>query len=68
MSGINSFFQELTKSTHAILPDLFALPNDTKDRSNMINSPAFVGYTRLGAETTASQTDWREVCLPSGRI
>jgi isopenicillin N synthase-like dioxygenase len=26
----------------------------------MINSPSFVGYTRLGAETTAKQTDWRE--------
>lgn len=27
----------------------------------MINSPSFVGYTRLGAETTAAKTDWREV-------
>jgi hypothetical protein len=27
----------------------------------MINSPSFLGYTRLGAETTASKTDLREV-------
>lgn len=27
----------------------------------MINSPSFVGYTRLGAETTAAKTDLREV-------
>lgn len=29
----------------------------------MINSPSFLGYTRLGAETTAKQTDLREVRL-----
>lgn len=27
----------------------------------MIHSPSFLGYTRLGAETTAAQTDLREV-------
>lgn len=27
----------------------------------MIHSPSFLGYTRLGAETTASKTDIREV-------
>lgn len=27
----------------------------------MLNSPSFLGYTRLGAETTAAQTDLREV-------
>lgn len=30
----------------------------------MINSPSFLGYTRLGAETTATKTDLREVRLP----
>lgn len=30
----------------------------------MINSPSFLGYTRLGAETTASKTDQREVLPP----
>lgn len=29
----------------------------------MINSPSFLGYTRLGAETTAAKTDLREVRL-----
>lgn len=27
----------------------------------MLNSPAFLGYTALGAETTAKNTDLREV-------
>lgn len=27
----------------------------------MIHSPSFLGYTRLGAETTATKTDLREV-------
>lgn len=27
----------------------------------MIHSPSFLGYTRLGAETTAAKTDIREV-------
>lgn len=30
----------------------------------MINSPSFLGYTRLGAETTAAKTDLREVTPP----
>ena len=30
----------------------------------MINSPSFLGYTRLGAETTAAKTDLREVIPP----
>lgn len=34
----------------------------------MINSPSFLGYTRLGAETTATKTDLREVGLFSFRI
>lgn len=33
----------------------------------MINSPSFLGYTRLGAETTAAKTDLREVrTTPNG--
>lgn len=36
------------------------MPTEVKEKCNMINSPSFVGYTRLGAETTAKQTDWRE--------
>ncbi|KNG87638.1 hypothetical protein ANOM_003622 [Aspergillus nomiae NRRL 13137] len=57
---INHGLESLVKRTHAKLPELFALPTEVKERCNMINSPAFVGYTRLGAETTASKTDLRE--------
>ncbi|EAW11717.1 isopenicillin N synthase family dioxygenase [Aspergillus clavatus NRRL 1] len=57
---INHGMEDLIQKTHARLPDLFALPEETKEKCNMINSPAFVGYTKLGAETTAAKTDWRE--------
>ncbi|EYE91345.1 isopenicillin N synthase family dioxygenase [Aspergillus ruber CBS 135680] len=56
----NHGLEELTKRAHAALPDLFALSDETKNKCNMINSPSFVGYTKLGAETTAAKTDWRE--------
>lgn len=49
------------RKTHAQLPQLFDLPTEVKEKCNMINSPSFLGYTRLGAETTAKQTDLREV-------
>lgn len=38
----------------------FALPEDIKRKCEMINSPHFLGYTRLANEITASKTDWRE--------
>ncbi|CAK9438294.1 uncharacterized protein LODBEIA_P25180 [Lodderomyces beijingensis] len=38
----------------------FALPEDVKLKIEMINSPHFLGYTRLANEITASHTDWRE--------
>ncbi|RMJ26568.1 Oxidoreductase, 2OG-FeII oxygenase family [Aspergillus sp. HF37] len=56
----NHGLEPLTKKVHEKLPELFNLPDDVKDKCNMINSPSFLGYTRLGAETTASQTDQRE--------
>lgn len=58
----NHGLEDLIRRTHDKLPELFDLPDEVKERCNMINSPSFVGYTRLGAETTASKTDWREVC------
>ncbi|KAF2180299.1 Clavaminate synthase-like protein [Zopfia rhizophila CBS 207.26] len=42
------------------LPDLFALSADEKLSVGMLNSPHFLGYTGLGSETTARQTDIRE--------
>jgi isopenicillin N synthase-like dioxygenase len=55
--------QDIIHQTHEDLPKLFALPVETKEKCNMINSPSFLGYTRLGAETTASKADLREVGL-----
>lgn len=40
--------------------EFFALPEQVKQRVEMINSPHFLGYTRLANEITASHTDWRE--------
>lgn len=53
--------QGLIHHTHDQLPRLFNLPAEVKEDCNMIHSASFLGYTRLGAETTASQTDLREV-------
>ena len=38
----------------------FALPHDVKQGIANVNSPAFRGYVRLGAENTAGRPDWRE--------
>jgi isopenicillin N synthase-like dioxygenase len=54
--------QDLIHSTHEWIPEFFALSKEVKEKCDMINSPSFLGYTRLGAETTASKTDFREVC------
>ncbi|KAL3464848.1 hypothetical protein BJX64DRAFT_253858 [Aspergillus heterothallicus] len=56
----NHGLEDLIRRTHARLPELFDLPTEVKEKCNMINSPSFVGYTRLGAETTACKTDLRE--------
>ncbi|BCS29587.1 isopenicillin N synthase family dioxygenase [Aspergillus puulaauensis] len=56
----NHGLEGLVAKTHAKLPELFDLPAEVKEKCDMINSPSFVGYTRLGAETTATKTDLRE--------
>lgn len=40
--------------------EFFALPDHVKQDIEMINSPHFLGFTRLANEITASHTDWRE--------
>lgn len=40
--------------------EFFALPEEVKKECEMINSPHFLGYTRLANEITAAKTDWRE--------
>ncbi|KAJ5400075.1 hypothetical protein N7465_010564 [Penicillium sp. CMV-2018d] len=56
----NTGLESLIHHTHENLPGLFALSTEAKEKCNMINSPSFLGYTRLGAETTATKTDLRE--------
>lgn len=40
--------------------EFFALPEHVKRDCEMINSPHFLGYSRLGNEITAGKADWRE--------
>lgn len=42
------------------IPRLFALPQESKDKISMVNSPHFLGYSKLGAELTRGKTDQRE--------
>ena len=42
------------------IPALFALPQQDKDNIPMVNSPHFLGYSRLGAELTKGAVDYRE--------
>jgi isopenicillin N synthase-like dioxygenase len=45
---------------------VFDLPLEKKLEIEMVNSKHFLGYSRLGAETTASKTDYREQFDVSG--
>ncbi|SCU83032.1 LAFA_0D01376g1_1 [Lachancea sp. 'fantastica'] len=38
----------------------FALPDEIKQECGMLNSPHFLGYTKLGDEITGGKADWRE--------
>ena len=40
--------------------ELFALPDADKAAIDMMNSPHFRGFTRLGGERTQGRQDWRE--------
>lgn len=44
----------------AVARRFFSLPDAAKRRVEMVNSPAFRGWTRLGGELTRGRTDWRE--------
>ncbi|KAF4980029.1 hypothetical protein FZEAL_3891 [Fusarium zealandicum] len=57
---INTEVTDTVKQIYDILPGLFAMPSEKKEAVAMVKSPAFVGYTKLGAETTAGATDMRE--------
>lgn len=49
-----------TASVIGYAPKLFDLPQGAKDKISMVNSPHFLGYTRLGSELTKGRTDQRE--------
>lgn len=51
--------------------ELFQLPLETKLEIEMVNSPHFLGYSRLGAEITALKPDFREqfdVCFDPSTV
>lgn len=52
--------QSLIDGLIGYIPRLFELPQYAKDDILMINSPHFLGYTRLGTEITKGKTDYRE--------
>ncbi|EEQ86172.2 oxidoreductase [Blastomyces dermatitidis ER-3] len=43
-----------------VLPQLFSLPEAAKDEIALRNSPHFLGYSRVGTETTGGKADRRE--------
>ncbi|MBN9027534.1 isopenicillin N synthase family dioxygenase [Kaistia sp. MMO-174] len=52
--------EDLTRSIVAASRDFFRLPEADKLAVEMVNSPHFRGYTRVGLEVTRGQADWRE--------
>lgn len=56
-TGIDaSLIQDVIKQGKAF----FDLPEDKKLEIQMKKRPSFLGYNKLGGETTAHRTDWRE--------
>ncbi len=51
---------KLIADTVAAAKTFFALPVEEKLKIEMVNSPRFRGYTRIGREYTRGQQDWRE--------
>lgn len=51
---------ELMARVQAEARQFFALPEAEKLAIEMVNSPHFRGYTRVGAEITRGKPDWRE--------
>ncbi|MDQ2852641.1 MAG: isopenicillin N synthase family oxygenase [Actinomycetota bacterium] len=51
---------ELMRGIIAVAREFFALPDAEKLSVEMVNSPHFRGYNRVGGELTGGKTDWRE--------
>ena len=52
--------KELTSAVKRYARNIFELPQEIKDSISMINSPHFLGYSRLGTEITKGKIDYRE--------
>ncbi|KAF8311842.1 iron/ascorbate oxidoreductase [Clavulina sp. PMI_390] len=52
--------KELTQKVKSLAPQLFELPQPSKDNLMMRNNQAFYGYNRLGSELTKGAKDQRE--------
>ncbi|KAG8761091.1 hypothetical protein FRC14_007872 [Serendipita sp. 396] len=50
----------LIEEVKQLLPRLFELPKEEKERLKMANSPHFLGYSALGDELTKGKVDQRE--------
>ena len=57
---VNTGVEAKIAQLHSWLPVVFAIPRKERARVHMRNSPAFLGYTELGAERTAARVDLRE--------
>lgn len=55
--GVDTHIIDTLKS---YIPELFALPQDEKDKIGMANSEHFLGYSRIGKELTKGKVDQRE--------
>ncbi|WP_300264828.1 2-oxoglutarate and iron-dependent oxygenase domain-containing protein [Microbacterium sp.] len=51
---------ELSERLHRAALDFFALPDEEKLSIEIVKSPHFRGYTRIGGERTQGKVDWRE--------
>lgn len=52
--------QSLVDSALDVTREFFALPEEDKLAIEMVNSPHFRGYNRVGFELTGGKKDWRE--------
>jgi isopenicillin N synthase-like dioxygenase len=56
----HSVDNHIIDSLISYIPQLFALPQEEKDKIRMANSEHFLGYSRIGMELTKGKVDQRE--------
>lgn len=57
---VNHGVEEKANKLLELSPGLFEVPQEEKDKIDMIKNPHFTGYTRLGVERTQKKLDLRE--------